>query len=103
MNVNHHLPPKDEGSRWDAGPGQRPFGQFDYTQPPPGFIPIGAGHPLAGPPVGFHPGAIPPPGPFPPQQLPQAPHPHGQATVREDLFPPGHNGDVVEIEPPRSK
>lgn len=91
MNTNHH----HEEPSWELASNHGQYGQVDFTQPPPGFIPMGAagmGHPSVGFP--HHP-------PHPAAQFQQQHH-HHPPTIREDLFQPG-NGEVVEIDPPRSK
>lgn len=89
VNANHH----HEERNWESSNNHGQYNQVDFTQPPPGFIPMGAGG-MAHPAVGFshHP-------PHPPAQFQQHHHP---PTIREDLFPVG-NGEVIEIDPPRSK
>lgn len=96
---NHH----HEEPNWELannhGHGQ--YGQVDFTQPPPGFIPMGAaavGHP----PMGFPPHHSHPAAQFQQHQQQQQHQQHQPPTVREDLFQPG-NGEVIEIDPPRSK
>lgn len=87
----------EEQPIWEPANNHGQYGQIDFTQPPPGFMPMGAAG-LSQPPVGFphhHP-------PHPPNAAAQFQQHHQPPTIREDLFQPG-NGEVIEIDPPRSK
>lgn len=104
VNTNHHhihhhqqQQQHEEQSNWESANNHGQYGQIDFTQPPPGFMPMGAGS-MGHQPVGFphHP---PQPPSAPSVQFPQHHHP---PTIREDLFQPG-NGEILEIDPPRSK
>ncbi|XP_059350195.1 SR-related and CTD-associated factor 4-like isoform X1 [Daphnia carinata] len=96
-HLHHHQQQHEEQSNWESANNHGQYGQIDFTQPPPGFMPMGAGG-MGHQPVGF-------PHHHPPQppNAPSVPFPqhHHPPTIREDLFQPG-NGEVIEIDPPRS-
>lgn len=93
--MHHHQQQQhEEQSNWESVNNHGQYGQIDFTQPPPGFMPMGAGG-MGHPSVGYHQPPHPP-------SAPAVQFQHQPPTIREDLFQPA-NGEVIEIDPPRSK